>query len=110
MFYQIQGRINSLWRNRKEVKTSSPTEKFEMNRKMIEKILTFFFIKVYELEKFKFQKMEFDGDNIIHLEISTPVKNFKIKSPFILKSIINQEANLAYNYVIGEKERQLFLG
>lgn len=110
IFYQIQGRINQLWRNRKEVKTSTPTEKFEMNRKMIEKILTFFFIKVYELEQFKFQKMEFDGDNIIHLEISTPVKNFKIKSPFILKSIINQEVNLAYNYVIGEKERQLFLG
>lgn len=111
MFYQIQGRINQLWRNRKEAKTSTPEERFEMNRKQIEKILMFFLIKVYELEQFNIQKMEFDGSDIIHLEISTPIENFKIKSPFILKSIINQEANLIYNYVISsEREKELFLG
>ncbi len=111
-FWELQFRINNLWRNHKTSRDGlSEKQKFERNKYFIKKLLEYFLIKVYEFSNsFKIEQMEWDNDHL-KVEISIPAEEFhELEPQFKLKIIKDKRAYYQYNYYFSsDDEKKFFL-
>jgi hypothetical protein len=109
-FWELQFRINNLWRNHKASREGlSEQQKFERNKHLIKKLLAYFLIKVYEFSNnFKIEQLEWDNDHL-KVEISLPAEDFhELEPQFKLKVIKDKKAYFTYNYYFSSNDEKKF--